>query len=74
MLKGGFAMTILDVIREDLYPSAVIVPDEANSDNSIKFLRNGSIADEIWVAIRNGRYIDIYDHEGRWMTGRTIKG
>lgn len=61
-------MTILEVLQKKIYSSAEIVEDPANGENSIKFLRNGSIADEIWVAIRDGARIDIYDHDGVWIS------
>ncbi len=46
------------------YELAKIIFDEANSENSVKFTKYGTVVDTVHVAIKIKDIIEIYDDQG----------
>jgi hypothetical protein len=55
--------TMFEAIQKK-YELARIVHDEANSQNSLKFTKYGTVVDTVCVAIKIKDIIEIYDDQG----------
>ena len=64
--KGEEHMNELIIKIKQEYPLMYLVEDEANCSNSIKFARFGITDMDVYVAIRCGKEIEIYDTHGNF--------